>query len=655
MAKASLGFNWGKITPPTILSAQYVTGISYLFIHLLAFSLPGWMITRLFGFQSARLVFVVASAYIYYALLAIGSKWFDLSLVNFYSAYIALLFAITLVAFVFRPVNISPPIDRHWLVGLLIVVIGYSIYRYIVGPYTEIPADLYRHLEYARIQFDAMAEGHLGSQHDIQAILKQKGGIWYSFYALITLLTGLEFSQTFPWATFANSLVFLAVVFSFAWYIFERLCQSPSSRLFAALLATFFTASHMGINVFSYLRYYSFAPTMLNMTIYFASLIAILELFKWQSQQVAYSIFLLLGLFAGIAIHMQEALFILCMGAMMLLWYALLPKRFALRLDRYFPVHKLWLYRLLLALLLLGFAALVIWSYMHLGRPNSFFHKVIPLSNQFSLLKRILFINPTYQGIQVITIWGLAVYLVFIVYWRKFIQHPYLFAGMLLPLATVFNPVFVDWFLRLDGVHTLWRMLYIVPIHFVAALSVVFLTSSATTFSQWWKKGMAYMMIIGLFALLLPIPGVNPNSRLTLAPIDADEGYSYWQDLIDYLNQEELKPTTLLTDPVTGYVLNGLSKHRSYQYKFFRKYMRQINFQSYENAPLKQYKGWLLVINDRNGGYSETGDYALHWRGDILQTADFYSKPLRTHIDNNPEDRFKLLWEANKIRVYRIQ
>lgn len=632
-----------------------MTGISYLFIHLLAFSLPGWMITRLFGFQTARLVFIIASAYIYYTLLAIGSKWFDLSLVNFFSTYIALLFAIALVAFVFRPVSAPAPIDRHWLVGLLIVVIAYSTYRYLVGPYTEIPADLYRHLEYARIQFDAMADGHLGSQHDIQAILKQKGGIWYSFYALITLLTGLEFSQTFPWATYANSLLFLGVVYSFAWYIFERLCQSSGSRLFVALLATFFTASQMGINVFAYLRYYSFAPSMLNMTIYFAALIAILELFKWQSRQASYSIFLLLGLFASIAIHMQEALFILCMGAMMLLWYALLPKRYALRLDRYFPVHHLRVYRILLALLLLGFAALVIWSYMNLGRPNSFFHKVIPLSNQASILNRILFFNPAYQGIQVITVWGLAVYAVFIIYWRRFIQHPYLFAGMLLPLATVFNPIFVDWFLRLDGVHTLWRMLYIVPIHFVAAFSVVLLVSSALAASGWWKKGAAYLMIAGIFVLLLPIPGVNSNSRLTLAPIDADEGYSYWQDLIDFLSREEIEPTAVLTDPITGYVLNGLSKHRSYQYKFFRKYMRQINFESYENSPLKQYKGWLLVINDRNGGYSETGDYALHWRGDILKTEDFYSAPLRAHIDNNPEERFKLLWEKNKIRVFRIQ
>ena len=632
-----------------------MTGISYLFIHLLAFSLPGWMITRLFGFQAARLVFIIASAYIYYALLAISAKWFDLSLITFFSVYIALLFAIALGAFVLRPVSVSPPIDRHWLVGLAIVVIGYSVYRYIVGPYTEIPADLYRHLEYARIQFDAMADGHLGTQHDIQAILNQRGGIWYSFYAVITLMTGLEFSQTFPWATYANSLVFLVVVFSFAWYIFERICQSQMSRLLAALLATFFAASHLGINVFSYLRYYSFAPTMLNMTIYFASLIAMLELFTWRAQQGSYIVFLLLALFASISIHMQEALFIASMGMMILLWYALLPKHFALRLNRYFPVHYLWAYRLLLALLILGFSALVVWSYSHLGRPNSFFHKVIPLSSQGSIFSRILFFNPAYQGIQVITVWGVAVYVVFAIYWRKFIQHPYLFAGMLIPITTVFNPVFVDWFLRLDGVHTLWRMLYIVPIHFVAALSIVLLASSAAAFSAWWKKGAAYLMIAGLFVLLLPIPGVNPNSRLTLAPVDADEGYHYWQDLIDYLNQQDIAATSVLTDPVTGYVLNGLSKHRSYQYKFFRKYMRQINFKSYEHAPLKQYQGGLLIVNDRNGGHSETGDYALHWRGDILNTAEFYSAPLRAHIRNNPDQRFKLLWEQDKIRVYRIQ
>ena len=591
----------------------------------------------------------------YYVLLTIVAKWFGLKLTSFFAVYILTLLAMAAAAVKLRK-DKANVIDQHWLVGLLMVVIGYSVYRFWAGPYTEIPADLYRHLEYARIQFDTIINGQLGPQLDIKAILKQQGGIWYSFYALINALTGLQFSQTLPWATYANGLIFLSIVFSFAWYLFESFFTEQNNRLWAALLATFFVASHFGLNILSYLRYYSFAPTMLNMTIYFAAVIVILELLKSQSQQLTYSVFLLLALITSAAVHNQEALYILIMGGMLLAWYALIPKRLALDIDRYFPVNRLFAYRWLLVVFICGFLAMVLWTYFHYDRPNSFFNKVVRFSREGPILNQILFLNPGYQGIQVITIWGLVVYALFIVYWQRYIRQPYLFVGMLVPFATIFNPVFVDWFLRVEGVHTLWRMLYIVPIHFCGAAAMVMLYSTATQpRGRWLKKAVAYTGIIGLLVLLLPIPYVNPYSRLTLAPSDSDETYFYWQDLIDYLNQDELLATSILTDPVTGYVLSGLSKHRTYQYKFFSKNSRQFNFAHYDDAPLKQYKDWLLVVNDRNGGVSETGEISRHWPKNILQTSRYYSDALRAHIANNPQQRFKLLWTRDNIYVYKIQ
>ncbi len=596
---------------------------------------------------------IVACSYVYYVVLAIAAKWFGLKLTIFLTIYVLLLAGLAAIALKVRRVK-PKPIDQHWLSGLLVVVIGYSLYRFWVGPYTEIPADLYRHLEYARIQFEAIANGQLGPQLGIKAILNQQGGIWYSFYALINALTSLEFSQSFPWATYANGVIFLSVVFSFAWYIFKEFIAEQNQRLWAALLATFFVASHFGLNVLSYLRYYSFAPTMLNMTIYFAAVIAILELLKWRAQQLSFSVFIFFALIASAAVHNQEALYILIMGGMLLAWYALLPKSLAVNINRYFPVNRLWAYRLLLIVFVGGFLALAMWTYVHYDRPNSFFNKVLRLTERGPILDRLLFLNPSYQGIQVITIWGVAVYAIFIVYWKQYIRQPYLFAGMLVPLVTIFNPVFVDWFLRVDGVHTLWRMLYIVPIHFCGAAAVAMLLSSATVSHRWWRKAAAYVSIIGLFVLLLPIPNVNSNSRLTLAPVDKDESYFYWRDLIDFLNQDELVATSILTDPVTGYVLSGLSKHRTYQYKFFSKNSRQFNFPHYDDAPLKKYAGWLLVVNDRNGGDSETGEISRHWPKHILKTADFYSDALRAHIIKNPEQRFELLWERDNIYVYKI-
>lgn len=602
----------------------------------------------------SRMIFVPAMGFIYFVLLASISKWLHLPLNAFYTIYLGLLVCMLLLSF--RCCSAAPveSVDRVWLSGVLLVVFFYLLYRFLVGPYAEIPGDLYRHMEYARIEFDAILGGHLGKEQDLLSLAKQKGGIWYSFFALLSYLSGHEFGITLPWAMMANSLVFLCVVYSFAWTIFSAYALSRTARMGAALLATFFVASHMGINVFSYLRYYSMAPTILNMVIYFASVVAILELLKWQSMKLNYALFLMFALLASMVVHNQETLFILVIGGMMLGWFALCPESLKGAGINGFAVSRRVYYVAILLLSLAGFTAMQIWTYMHQIRPEPLFGKVLQLSEQGPILNRVLYLAPGYQAIQVITLWGLASYILFLLYWRRFIHHPYLFGGMLIPLVTVFNPLFVDWFLRMDGVHTLWRMLYIVPIHFVAALGLVFLLEKMKRSTLITVKLFLAGAIGVMFLLLLPLNGLNPNSRQTLGPTQIEESYAYWQDLIDFLNQNNIDRTKVLTDPVTGYVLNGMTKHRSYQYKFHRRMMKEFNLDDYSGAPLKQYKGWLLVINDRKGGDSETGRLSHHWDEDVLDTSRFYTQALRDRIQDNPEQRFELIWNQNDIWVYRL-
>jgi hypothetical protein len=632
-----------------------MTGISYFIIHLLAMTLPGWIITRLTGLGPARLIFVFACSYIYFVLLASLSKWLHLPLTTFYIFYALPLIIMVVVSLWIRADSRHPRESSHWLIGLFIVVFSYLLYRFVVGPYNEVPADLFRHLEYARSQLNTIEDGFLGRQRDLIPLLKQQGGIWYSFYALITSFTGLAPGQTLPWATLANSLVFLVSVYCFAWYIFRYFTLSNTAQLAAALLATLFMATHLGVSVFAYLRYYAFAPTILNMVIYFASIIAMLELLKWQVHRIQYILFTLCAVLASILVHSQEGLFILIIGSLMLAWFALYPKKWNPSPVSQIRSTSTTAYRVLLVLIVLGFFALVIWAYSSLNRPDLAYNKVLQLSQQGPIFNRILFLNPTYQGIQTITLWGLFVYFLFIIYWRKFFGHPYLFSGMLVPFLTVFNPLFVDWFLRVEGVHTLWRMLYMVPLHFVAAMLVVFLISSATNASEIWRKSLSYLSIAFLFVLLFPLYGINANSRQTLVRVDFDASYLYWQDLIDYLNQTQKEPLSILTDPVTAYLIKGLTQHRTYQFKFSDSGRQRFNFEDYSAAPLEKYKGWLLIVNDRNGGYSDTGKSSRHWPADILNTSNFYRTPLREHIKSNPENRFEEIWVQDDIRVYKIR
>ena len=65
------------------------------------------------------------------------------------------------------------------------------------------------------------------------------------------------------------------------------------------------------------------------------------------------------------------------------------------------------------------------------------------------------------------------------------------------------------------------------------------------------------------------------------------------------------------------------------------------------------YAGWLLVINERDGGFSEVGDVSGHWPRDIMVVSKHYSPNFLQFVDNSPH-RFDLVWKSGRIRVYEI-
>jgi hypothetical protein len=103
-------------------------------------------------------------------------------------------------------------------------------------------------------------------------------------------------------------------------------------------------------------------------------------------------------------------------------------------------------------------------------------------------------------------------------------------------------------------------------------------------------------------------------------------------------------------------MLTALTKHSSSRAKFYRKWRGYIeyNFDDYSNNPFDRYKGYLFIINKRNGGMSKAGRIARHWPENILQVENFYfSENLESYISSNP-DRFQLLWNNDRVRVYQI-
>ena len=263
-----------------------------------------------------------------------------------------------------------------------------------------------------------------------------------------------------------------------------------------------------------------------------------------------------------------------------------------------------------------------------------------------------------YQFIQVITSWGVAVYLVSLFHLKKLSNQPFLVLGMLSPIITVFNPLFVDLFIRLEETNVLWRLCYFIPLHFVAAAVCILLWQCASR-SSFPKKSICSIALLSFFLLLLPSVGpvkLNTYAKTTLERVGIANRVEYWKDMIEFLGTLDNK-YDILTDPVSGYMISAFTPHQTYQYKFFPDrtyYNRPFLFDNYDQFPLSKYDGKLLVINYRNGDPSRTGELSHHWHKDVLRLSDYYSTALVVHLETNP-DRFEKLWSRDRISIYLIR
>ena len=302
--------------------------------------------------------------------------------------------------------------------------------------------------------------------------------------------------------------------------------------------------------------------------------------------------------------------------------------------------------------------SLFIYSYFSIPRTPIIEPKIIPLENILPFIKYLYILNPTYQFYYVISLWGVAVILLFMLNLEKFKNNAFLMAGMLSPFFTVFNPFFTDLFLRHTYAASLWRMSLLVPLQLVGAYLFVAAVQYIWT-GSYLKKAYGLLTVILLIFLLFPFNGTfieNKYSRLlTLKPVSVENSPEQWNDLLEYLNSIE-DEKKIITDPITGYMLTALTRHTSSRAKFHRLWggFIKFNYDDYSHNPFDRYKDFLFIINKRNGGMSETGRVARHWPEGILQIENYYySENLEEYISSNP-DRFELLWEKEKIRVYSL-
>lgn len=634
-------------------------------LALAVFSLPGICSVISLKLERFRYLYMLALSLSLFAVCLAITGNFNLNWQQFTLLYLSTVFVLVVIAG-YRLAKEGPPallnddFDKRDLLVCCILFLSYAVYIYVVGPYDEIPADYYRHLE--RIQL--MRSDLLGSRSFLPFFHSGLNDrYWYYLYAMVWQLSGVTLTQSIGFFSWFNGAMLLVALYLFS----KQLLSTRYSHAWLLALATcLFFVLHQGVVSFSFLRYYTLSATMLTTPVYFLVILVFIRYVE-TGLPLRYTATAVLGLTTPLFYHYQEVVFTLVMIWLLGLYYAICWYALWLHqrgehihlsdrtLSYWQGIKNRQKGAIVFALLTGAYFAFHIYAYNNIPRTEVDHHKVISLNHLLPFFRNLYVLNPSYQFYQTITLWGFVVYLSFFLMMRRFVINPYVLMGMLSPLFTVFNPVFVDIFLRVRDVHVLYRLGYMIPLAMAAACLVWFLTkdwSNQGTGRRLFAIAMIGLLITTLFSFDSRFIRSQYSRIPTLLAVEENRSARHWSDLLEFLNALE-GAAPIYTDPVTGYLVTAYTRHQSTRYKFTKAYHRPLNFDNYDNFPLKQYRGGLLVINLRDGGDSETGRLSGHWPADILGVSRYYSEELLQHVQDHPS-LFPLIWSSDDIRVHRI-
>lgn len=699
--------------------------------HLLV---PGYLIARLLGLRRGRFLLALALSYALLLLNLIPMEWLKAPLWIFTLAFNLqvgfLLIANVIVwwrqwgvrdgivarrrtgSFFWSSLTQSCWRQRNRWWPPLAIVAGVCVYLAWAGPYLELPADPWQHIvRFLNARQISVASGHFdqfrpywiqvgpGSLTDF---LTRQGCHWYILQALLCRWSGIAISDLPGPLTIANTIMFCLSIYWFALFLWSRPRIHRIQKMQASLWTTCFTALWLGVSVFAYIRYYTFAPTILNYVMYLAVVVLMLDYFysrSWWSHAVWLAPILLAVMNV---IHSQEAVFVFFMGLGMLLvmegqWAwgwgrrkrrtpgfagALRPGASNIQLptpnveSRNTTKSGLTGMRApamnMLKIHILFVGGLIIFGFLFyhsLHKPMGGYSDAIvkPIFNS-ELLHQTWFIQPPAgQFFQVLTWWGVVVYGLFLLYAGLFKRQPFILAGMLMPCLIVFNPLTLAILSRwVTSLNAIYRFNYMIPLPFVAGFMVMRFWGET---SKWCKtirqsgfnSGMSWRglwaggCLLGLFVLLTPFEpllGMKTNSRFyTLKPVPEGNDQRRWGDLIALVRTHP--QGQVLTDGYTSTLLQWMDLTATDGDWWIRPSSPGADrLALLRNLDRKQ--DWWLVVNRRNGEFSTNGYLSGHWPADVLMRfPSFYPEDLILFVKQHPE-LFKEIWSKDQIQVYDI-
>ena len=632
-------------------------------ILLLAFHclVPGWAVSRMLPIKGYQLgisfglsLAILVLSYVLFSLVRLDiNTW----LTSYYSL------SFILIIYALKKIQFTPPKKAHNFLstepekhfGLVLITVLYSVYLAIAGPYTELPSDYWQHIYRSQAHLLEISQTiSMGVDRPLPQ-LSQSPSPYYFFVALLALFlsqNSIYISESF---SLFFSLSFILSIYLFSHLLSTQCFKSKTYQTAAALASTVITSLWMGTASFAYIRYYAFSPGIVSMALLF---VVFGVLISTQRSRVSWqnSFFTLVPILLSVGIiHKQELLFFAVITPLLLVMaYGRQDLTSAKR--PYLPKSSLlWIF--------FSIAIVVIAMIPVLGGPDinnrGFTRHIIDIGEVFGVKTLIPIVNPLFRPWDTIGLFGVIVLLWYFIERRQFRSLVIIKAGLLIPVLTCFNPLFVWIFLHYAGSSVAWRFMYLMPLGIVAGFATIFCFKALKENKN--KVRTRISIVVGFLAFFALFPFKigdfeNRTSRLfSFGQVNQNSGALFYEDLIDQtqtlIDQHNIR--NILTDSVTGFMLYAATKgelRHWLQKDYFP--LRNSDYQT--DLLTSDFTRHLLIINKREPKISKAAIHSGHWISDTIRTSQYYPENLETYLAKD-QDKFSLVWQRNGILIYLIK
>jgi hypothetical protein len=651
-----------------------IINIAATLIYGIYLLLPGYILLACAGAQRNRFVlsYGLSVSIVILTLIPLSRFGVDigLSLVTFHLFVAVLILGVLLNSSIRRRNKVDknqrrrPTSQNLYGFGFIFVLTSFGLYHLIVGPYTEIPSDFWKHLARVGVESTGMADGSLGQSSASGNNQKWVSPV-YVIHALVARLLGANPLELVAPATLVTSCLFLGSIYWFTLTLLGRFGLGNGGRTVGALLATALTFVTVGTASFSYVRYYAYFPTIFAFPLIYGSAVIMLHYLERPKNNGCQLLLIPIFLTTMWVIHRQEALLAIILLAVIALVRGV---------RSYLPSSGMsttlkWRARFSAQffLILLVLVTIYAWTSRTMDLWDRTPH-VIDAGQFFSPLAGIPIDNPFFRFWDTLGYFGLGVYAWTIMRWKTLSRSDFLSAGMLMPLLTNLNPIYAVIFLHFGTATSLWRTAYLMPLGIVAAIlfTVTFLPKSFRVTS--WQRVVGWIVAPLLLISIMPWSfqgNFNRTSRApSLLPVHETSGANLWQDLIrtvDQIQAERLMihpvgshfVRRIITDSVTRFVLYSATRGEIWWWpdgEYFPGHHDDYRKDLVES----DFSHSLLIINRRNGSLTDSARYSGHWPPDILKIANLYPHDLEKFVEQHPT-LFKMLWHTDDIKIFLIR